>query len=146
MESRSEKMAALLASDIRYDWEAYQFIEEGLQRTQERLGRVLTSGAEPTQEHHISAQELCDGVKDLGAERYGPLAGQVLAQIGIKTSEDVGEIVWNLIECELLLKSNRDRKEDFSGVLDFREAFRNLEMILPDNFDEDIDRATVYDA
>ena len=140
-------MATLLASDTRYDWEAYQFVEESLQRTQDRLGRMVVPGTAPSEEQHISARELCDGLWDLAAERYGPLAGQVLVQMGIRTSEDVGEIVWNLVQSDLLMKSERDSKADFHDVIDFRSAFRNLDLTLPENFEEeDYGPTLVFDA
>ena len=132
MSNRREKMAALLAQDTRYDWEAYQFIEECLQRTQERLGRVVPEGGQPAEKHHITAKELCEGVGEMAADRYGPLAGHVLAQMGLSVSDNVGDIVWNLVESGLLMKSERDRKEDFSSLVDYRTAFRNLEITLPE--------------
>ncbi len=38
---------------------------------------------------------------------------------GIKATDDFGEIVYNLIEVDLMKKSEHDRREDFDGVFDF---------------------------
>ena len=35
----------------------------------------------------------------------------------------MGDIVFALVECGILIKQEDDRKEDFRGVFDFEEAF-----------------------
>ncbi len=61
------------------------------------------------------------------------VAGPVLKVQGIRSSDDVGEIVWNLVESGLMLKSERDRKEDFLGLVDYVHAFKNLDLTLPES-------------
>jgi uncharacterized repeat protein (TIGR04138 family) len=136
MSQRRHKIAELLVKDSRYEWEAYQFIEEALQYTQQSLGRTVTPGEEPTDAQHLTARELCNGLRDLAAERWGPLAGAVLREMRVRTSDDVGELVWNLVTSGLLLKSEKDRKEDFQGLVDFSQAFKDLDLTLPENAQE----------
>ena len=56
------------------------------------------------------------------------MAKTVLANWGIKTTDDLGEIVYNLIKVDLMKKSDNDRREDFDSVFDFEsgltEAFQ----------------------
>ena len=135
VERDQEKIAAMLAQDPRYGWEAYQFVQDALQHTQDLLGRRVPGDAEPGDEHHLTARELCEGLGHLGAERYGPLAGAVLSNSGIETTEDIGEIVWNMVNCGFLLKSERDRKEDFQDLFNLRELFLHVDLV-PEGGDE----------
>jgi uncharacterized repeat protein (TIGR04138 family) len=112
-----------------------QFAEEILDQLRERnprfhgkaylfllssLHAVLESLEEP---RHISGRELAQGVRDLALERFGPMARTVLEHWGIHATEDLGEIVFALVECGVLIKQDHDRREDFRDVYDFEEAF-----------------------
>jgi len=72
---------------------------------------------------HISGQELAAGVRGLALERYGPMARAVLEHWGIHTTEDIGDIVFAMVEFGILTKQDEDRREDFRDVFDFAEAF-----------------------
>jgi uncharacterized repeat protein (TIGR04138 family) len=48
----------------------------------------------------------------------------VLAEWGIRECADFGEIVFNMIEQNLLGKSDRDSRADFKEGYNFQEAFR----------------------
>ena len=97
----------------RYHGKAYLFLLSALHHVMERL-------EEP---RHISGRELSKGVRDLALERFGPLARTVLEHWGIHATEDLGDIVFALVECGILTKQDHDRKEDFRDVFDFEEAF-----------------------
>ena len=43
---------------------------------------------------------------------------------GVKSTEDFGEIVFNMVNENLLYKTEGDSKEDFKGFYDFEEAFK----------------------
>ncbi len=72
---------------------------------------------------HISGRELADSVRELALDRFGPLARTVLAYWGIHSTADVGEIVFALVECGVLIKEPGDSREDFEGLFSFEEAF-----------------------
>jgi uncharacterized repeat protein (TIGR04138 family) len=72
---------------------------------------------------HISGAELAGGVRDLAIEKFGPMARTVLEHWGIQATVDVGDIVFALIECGVLIKQEEDVREDFADVFDFDEAF-----------------------
>jgi uncharacterized repeat protein (TIGR04138 family) len=108
-----EILDRLRAKNPRYDGKAYLFLLSSLQTVLDRLENP----------RHISGRELAAGVRDLALERFGPLARTVLEHWGIHSTEDLGEIVFALVECGILIKQDDDRREDFQGVFSFEEAF-----------------------
>jgi len=112
-----------------------QFQEEVLDRLQERnprfharsyefvmmaLQSVIRSLDRP---RHITGRELTEGVRELAIGRYGLLARAVLEHWGIHETEDVGRVVFAMVEHGLLVKEDEDRPEDFVDVFDFEDAF-----------------------
>ncbi len=106
--------------DNRYPPAAYTFLREALDITVNKTGRE----GNPPGARHVSGQELCEGIRHYGLSEFGPLAGTVLAYWGITTTEDFGNLVFNLVEAGLLGKSESDSPEDFRRVFDFDQAFR----------------------
>ena len=64
-----------------------------------------------------------EGVRRLAMEQFGPLARTVLEYWGIHSTDDLGEIVFDLVDMGVLVKNPRDRPEDFADVFDFEEVF-----------------------
>ena len=114
-----EVLDLILSRDRRYTREAYHFVREGLDFTQHKMARM--SGAKAPR--HVSGQELTDGMRQYALETYGPMAKLLLNEWGIRATEDFGEIVFNLVENNLLAKTEKDTREDFAGGFDFGEAF-----------------------
>ncbi|MBC8097592.1 MAG: hypothetical protein H7Y43_17455, partial [Akkermansiaceae bacterium] len=54
----------------------------------------------------------------------GPMAITVLEEWGIRTCQDFGEIVFNMVEVGLLAKTEKDTRDDFQGGYAFEDAFR----------------------
>jgi len=96
-----------------YHETAYLFILSALHFTIERLG-------EP---RHISGPELSEGCRDLALQRWGLMARTVLEFWGIRSTRDLGEIVFALVELGVLVKQEEDSVESFEGVFDFEDAF-----------------------
>src|SRR6478672_3393211 len=94
----------------RYAYEAYEFLFEALAHTQERLGRTPPEQSDepPGPEYHVTGPELVAGFLDLAKQRFGRLARVVLRLWGINSSDDIGELVFNLIDSELLSKHEND--------------------------------------
>ena len=115
----NEVLETILAKDNRYLREAYQFVREGLDYTQHKMARM--SGAK--EPRHVTGRELTDGMRQYALETYGPMAKLLLDEWGIRSTEDFGEIVFNLVENNLLAKTKNDSREDFAGGFDFEEAF-----------------------
>jgi len=97
----------------RFHGKAYLFLLSALHRVIDEM----------TVPRHISGRELAQGVRDLALERFGPMARTVLEHWGIHATEDLGEIVFALIDCGVLTKQEDDKPEDFCDVFDFEEAF-----------------------
>ena len=113
----------VLRNDPRYKIEAYQFVREALSFAQEVMGMGIAEPVPSTEgqpERHLTGQQLCEASRQYALDQYGLLAKTVLESWGIKSTGDFGEIVYNLIEVDLMKKSEADRREDFDGVFDFK--------------------------
>ncbi len=84
------------------------------------LHSVVRSLDEP---RHISGRELTEGVRELAIGQYGLLAKTVLEHWGIHGTEDVGRVVFAMVEHGILVKEDEDQPEDFRDVFDFEEVF-----------------------
>lgn len=131
----SHPIARLLREDPRYKLEAYAFVFQALEYARQRLGmgREVPSEVPPGEsseheprgpEHHITGQELCEAARRLALEQFGYMARTVLNTWGIRSTSDIGEIVYNLIRIGQMRKTTEDRREDFDDVYDFDTAFR----------------------
>jgi uncharacterized repeat protein (TIGR04138 family) len=108
-----ETLGQLQRRNPRYAVEAYLFVLGGLHRR-------LTELEAP---RHISGSELAGAVRDLALERFGLLARVVLEHWGVHSTEDIGEIVFLLVDHGVLTKQDSDRREDFADVFSFEEVF-----------------------
>jgi uncharacterized repeat protein (TIGR04138 family) len=114
-----EKVEMLLAKDSRYARDAYFFVRESLDHTQKQVGKENRGAV-----RHISGQELLEGIRQHALSQFGPMAVTVLEEWGIRNSRDFGEIVFNMVEIELLAKTENDNRDDFNNGYDFTDAFR----------------------
>ena len=111
------------------------FAEETLATLQERYPRfhrlayvflldaLHTVVANMREARHISGEELVDGVRELALDRFGPMARTVLEHWGVHSTEDLGQVVFALVDIGILVKQDEDRPEDFEGLFDFEEVF-----------------------
>lgn len=113
-------LSEILARDPRYHADAYHFVSEALDYTVKKLEKP-TSGPG----RHVSGAELIEGVRQYAIEQFGPMAKTVLNYWGVFRCEDIGEIVFNMVDAGILGKTDQDRKEDFAGGFDFDRAFRD---------------------
>lgn len=51
------------------------------------------------------------------------MARLVLEHWGVRTTRDIGDIVFTLVELGLLISQAQDSRDDFLGVFDFAESF-----------------------
>jgi uncharacterized repeat protein (TIGR04138 family) len=105
--------------DPRFDREAYLFVREALNYTQKQVSKTNKNKV-----RHVTGIELLDGIRDYALHEYGPMAQYVLQQWGVNSCEDVGAIVFNMVDANLLAKTDDDNQADFKGVYNFEEAFR----------------------
>jgi uncharacterized repeat protein (TIGR04138 family) len=108
----------IVVADPRYPYDAYTFVQEALQHTQRSLGRTKSD------HKHVAGKELLDGLRQYALQCFGPMVQTVLGEWGIHSCEDIGEIVFNMIEHGIASKTDTDSREDFKGHFNFDEAFR----------------------
>ena len=116
------KLLELTREDSRYSYEAYEFVCEAVTFTQDRLGRLPVEDDPPDADYHVSGAELVRGTCELACDEFGLMAGVVFRQLGIHTSDDVGEIVFRLINGGMLSQSEDDDPADFRGLFDLDKA------------------------
>lgn len=104
----------LCEEDNRYKEDAYEFVLEALSFTQKRFKR----------HYHVSGPELLEGIKELSMDKFGPLTMMVLEHWGIHSTEDFGNIVFNLVNKRILSKTDEDKLENFKDVFDFEGVFK----------------------
>lgn len=117
--SFEEVVAQILEQDSRYAPETYAFIREALDFTT----RLLKKPSEGPG-RHVTAAELLEGIRQYALQEYGAMALTVLNSWGIRRSADFGQVVFHLVEKELLGKTEEDSISDFDQGYDFATAFR----------------------
>jgi uncharacterized repeat protein (TIGR04138 family) len=118
------KLMEVAARDPRYAYEAYDFIFKALDHTQALLGRglgvVTEAGKQPSQ--HVKSHELLEGIRTLALQEFGLMASVVFRMWGVRSTEDFGHIVFNLVSAGLLNKTDDEKLDDFRDVFDFEQA------------------------
>ena len=118
------ELAELVRRDPRYTYEAYEFVFAALEHTQKMLGRVSHEprSDKPGPNQHVSGRELLAGARDLALREFGLMARTVFHRWGIDQTDDVGEIVFNLVAANLMAKTEEDTRSEFHNVFDLDEA------------------------
>src|SRR5450755_4808576 len=114
----AEVVEQICENDLRYSADAYHFVQEGLNHTLKSLKR----GGQHAH-RHVSGQELLHGLREFALKEYGPMSKAVLNEWGIKTTDDIGQIVFNLVNSGVLGKNDTDSPGDFKNVFTFDDAF-----------------------
>lgn len=128
-------------SGLRYHKQAYHFVFAALRLVQQKLGRAsprrdtdaagkygtgtYDSDDDENEEidGHISGRELLNGIRELATQQFGLMTTTVFRSWGIQSTDDFGRIVFEMIECGEMRKTDRDRLSDFSDVYDFEDVF-----------------------
>ena len=106
-------MDRIRLKEQRFDERAYLFVLSALEYSQQRM----------EERRHISGRELALACRDLALERYGVMAGLVLEHWGVRSSADIGDVVFTLVELGLLMSQPTDSRDEFLDVFDFGQAF-----------------------
>ena len=115
----NEALEKILANDSRFSRDAYLFIREALDFTQKIIVKENKGAL-----RHVTGQELLDGIRQLALQQFGPMAVTVFEEWGVKNCRDFGDIVFNMVETNLLAKTDNDSRDDFQNGYDFTDAFR----------------------
>ena len=131
----AEVVEQICEKDLRFSSDAYHFVQEGLNHTLKSLKR----GGQHTH-RHVSGQELLHGLREFALKEYGPMSKAVLNEWGIKTTDDIGQIVFNLVNASVLGKNDTDSPGDFKNVFTFDDAF--VKPFIPRNVTPPVRKAT----
>jgi uncharacterized repeat protein (TIGR04138 family) len=148
-----DELARVIARDSRYSIEAYAFVLEALRlarhhklkalakrrdrpgalRSRKKSSSIKAGEPKPKEAGHVTGRELCLAARRLALRHYGLMAVTVLDQWGIRSTSDIGEIVFNLIDTGSLDKTPSDSRGDFDGVFDFATALRPKSLLAEEN-------------
>jgi uncharacterized repeat protein (TIGR04138 family) len=114
-----DTIQAVRKRDRRFSRNAYYFVLDALDFTMSHLGREAKTG----EDRHVGGRELLIGIKEYAADQFGPMAELVFERWGVRAPADFGEIVFNLIDAELLSRRPSDSRLDFVDGVDFHQVF-----------------------
>jgi uncharacterized repeat protein (TIGR04138 family) len=142
--SLRDQLPRIIACDPRYALDAYAFVLEALHSA--RLQKLKAQDRAPNQPRpapprrgkgarpskarravpsgHVTGQELCESLRRLALRQFGLMAEAVLRHWGIRSTSDIGEIVYNMIATGDLEKTPQDSRADFDNVFEFATALR----------------------
>ena len=102
--------------DTRFEPEAYTFVMETL--------HYYTQTQKVKAGQHITGQMLLSGFRQYAIKCFGPMAKFTINSWGIRSTYDVGIIVYNMIDAGLMGKTETDSIDDFLDVYDFDAALK----------------------
>ncbi len=112
-----QSVVSILKRDKRFDPHVYFFLKDALDFTLKRISE--NNGG---QARHVSGPELLEGFRDFSLDQFGPMASTLMSEWGVRKCQDVGDMVFHLIEEQVFGKQDSDRREDFSEAFDFQES------------------------
>jgi uncharacterized repeat protein (TIGR04138 family) len=115
----SEAVFQIFHEDKRYHAEAYFFVREALD-----FASKIFKKPDRGPQKHLTAAELLEGIRQHALREYGPMAMTVLDFWGIRQCSDFGQIVFKLVNKNILRRTEGDSIHDFDNGYDFEEVFR----------------------
>lgn len=115
----NEVIRTIQKDDPRYARGVYYFLRQALDFSLKELHKK--GGFDNS--NHLSGQQLLEGIRGYAILQYGPMARSVLEFWGVKECRDFGNIVFNLVDCRVLGKTDQDSPEDFANGYSFEAAF-----------------------
>lgn len=108
-------------AEPRYRREAYGFLMFALASAVEALPRERRDDPE---RRHLTGPELVQGLLGCAAREFGVMAATVFDEWAVRRPEDVGVMVFHLVEAGQLSARPEDRREDFAGGPGLIESLR----------------------
>ena len=107
----ADDFSDILAKDARFAARAYAFLLAVVHNlSRERNGS-------------IPGEDILEEFKEFALDQYGPLAYTVLTEWGLSRTEDIGEMMFNLVEAHRVERDENDTAEAFANGYDFKETF-----------------------
>jgi len=115
----NEVIRMIRKDDPRYKRGAYYFLRQALDYSLKELHK----DGKLDRTNHLTGQQLLEGIRLYAIDQYGPMARTVFENWGVRECRDFGNIVFNLVDCKVLGKTDQDRPEEFDGGYSFSAAF-----------------------
>jgi uncharacterized repeat protein (TIGR04138 family) len=125
-ENFERAVSQILKRDKRYPRGAYDIMPIALDYTvrqiqeRARAGKSLENGSSS---RHVTGRQLAEGFRDYILEEFGPFSEEILNDLNLHATIDIGHLVFNLISVGCFGKTPEDSLEDFEDVYDFKDAF-----------------------
>lgn len=107
----SDRFDDIVAKDPRYAPRAYALLTD--------VFRWLSQDGSK----HVTGEAIVDEFKERALDQYGPLTYTVLTEWGLSCTEDIGEMMFNLVDGKRIRKDDDDTSEAFVAGYDFKETF-----------------------
>jgi len=107
----------IVSRNPQYKQEAFYYVARVIESLHEKIIR------EEQKRRHVSGRELVFEMVRLAGEDYGYLAYTVFEEWGIHTTGDIGEIVFLMVENEILAAQSSDSRNDFKDLCDLKKTF-----------------------
>lgn len=105
------KLEELVRRDPRFPLEAYEFVREAVMHAMRGRGDA-----------DLSARQLLAAVPELARREFGMMARTVFRLWGVNSTEDLGEIVANLVSAGLMSAGPNDCRDEFRAAYDLDAA------------------------
>ena len=115
----NEAVAAAMEKDAAFRPEGYQFLRESLEATIKKRSKAKQQSVS----QHVTAGELLEGFRRLALKEFGPMTPTVLEYWGIRSCQDIGRMVFYLVEAGAFGRTEEDTLDGFNQGFDFHEAF-----------------------
>jgi uncharacterized repeat protein (TIGR04138 family) len=112
-----QSVVSILKREKRFDPHAYFFLKDALDFTLRRIAEKNGGQA-----RHVSGAELCEGYRDFALEQFGPMASTLMLEWSVRKCQDIGDMVFHLIDEQVFGKQDSDKPEDFSEAFDFQAS------------------------
>lgn len=123
----TEAVNLIMQRHQEYAPDAYEFMRQALDFTVEHQ-------PDDKKGKHMDAMELYLGTCAYALDQFGTMAQEVLAFWGVKSSANVGDLVYNLIEVGVFSKQEGDTREQFDDLPDMGQLLTEPFLIeLPDD-------------
>ena len=109
----SDDFADIVAKDSRFDARAYALLMDVIHYLGGEADRHMTGG------------DILEEFKNRALDQYGPLTYTVLTEWGLSCTEDIGEMMFNLVDGHRVHRDDDDTPEAFVAGYDFKEVFLN---------------------
>jgi uncharacterized repeat protein (TIGR04138 family) len=114
----AEAVDRILAEDPRYHRDVYGFVRDALDFTVKQQKKNKEGVT-----RHVTPGQLLDGIRLFALKEFGPMVPTVFGYWNVRSCEDLGYIVFNMIRKEILGKNDSDTLDQFRSGYDFNEAF-----------------------